>query len=40
MHQYIMISIIRYEYNTHLYIFYYQMYDTIYETKEIKIEIN
>ena len=39
MHQYIMISIIQYEI-TCTYIYLYQMYDTIYETKEIKIEIN
>ena len=39
MHQYIMMTIIQYEI-TCTYIYLYQMYDTIYKTKEIKIEIN
>ena len=39
MHQYIMISNIQYEI-TCTYLYLYQMYDTIYETKEIKIEIS
>ena len=37
-HQYITISITRYEI-TCTYLYLYQMYDTIYKTKEIKIEI-
>ena len=38
-HQYITMTIIQYEI-TCTYIYLYQMYDTIYKTKERKIEIN